>query len=192
MSSKQEITSRLANRLKKERTDKGISLDALSKLSGISCLVLSQIERGESSPTASSLWSLTRALNIDLSTLLDQESKLDHPIHALVRNDQTPVITNNEARCTIRILSDPNEAESAEIYDITFNKKAHLESSAHHKGSVEHLTVLSGNLKVSSGGHVEHLSIGDTIRYAADVEHVIMAEKEARALLIIKNPQRPV
>ena len=69
MNDRAEITTRLADRLKEERAAKGLSLDALAKLSGVSRSMLSQIERGESSPTVASLWNLTRALNIDFSTL---------------------------------------------------------------------------------------------------------------------------
>ena len=72
MKDRAEIAARLAARLKEERALKGLSLDALSKLSGVSRSMLSQIERGESSPTVAILWNLTRALNIDFSTLLEQ------------------------------------------------------------------------------------------------------------------------
>ena len=79
MPDKAEVTTRLANRLKEERSAKGLSLDALAKLSGVSRSMLSQIERGESSPTVASLWNLTKALNVDFAFLLDQESGADHP-----------------------------------------------------------------------------------------------------------------
>lgn len=70
MKDRAEIAVRLSSRLKEERAAKGLSLDALAKLSGVSRSMLSQIERGESSPTVASLWNLTRALNVDFSTCL--------------------------------------------------------------------------------------------------------------------------
>jgi len=72
-------------------------------------------------------------------------------------------------------------------YDIRFNTGAILESSAHKKGCVEHLTVLEGALRVMSDGEEAAISIGDTVRYAADVEHAIKADHAARALLIVQN-----
>ncbi|MGR3660926.1 MAG: helix-turn-helix domain-containing protein [Paracoccaceae bacterium] len=187
MTDRAEITVRLAARLKEERAAKGLSLDALSKISGVSRSMLSQIERGESSPTVASLWNLTRALNVDFSALLDAEPEPVHPIHEIILSDQIPVIRNRTAGCVIRILSAPDEVGRHEVYDIRFDNGAALESSAHKSGCVEHLTVLEGALKVVSDGEVATLSTGDTARYAADVEHSILAEKAARALLIVQN-----
>ena len=187
MNNRAEITTRLAGRLKEERAAKGLSLDALAKLSGVSRSMLSQIERGESSPTVASLWNLTRALNVDFSTLLDQEAEQQHPIREVVRSDQTPVIRDRVAGCEIRILSAPDEVGGTEVYDIRFDAGAALESAAHKKGCLEHLTVLEGEIRIISDAQEAEVSAGDTIRYAADVEHAIRARKPARALLIVQN-----
>ena len=187
MAAKAEITTRLAVRLKEERTAKGLSLDALAKLSGVSRSMLSQIERGESSPTVASLWNLTRALNVDFAALLDQEAEPVHPIREIMRSDQTPVIRNRAAGCEIRILSAPDEVGGTEVYDIRFAKGASLESTSHKTGCFEHLTVLDGALTVISDGEEAEVLQGDTIRYAADVAHAIRASETARAILIVKN-----
>jgi len=187
MTSRAEITLRLAGRLKKERATKGLSLDALANLSGVSRSMLSQIERGESSPTVASLWNLTRALNVDFSSLLDQDAVPDSKIIEHMRNGQTPTFHNTEAGCVVRILSTAEEAGGTEVYDITFEKSALLESAPHKKGCVEHLTVLTGSLEVTSSGERAQVPTGDTLRYAADVDHSIKALDEARALLIVKN-----
>ena len=187
MNDRAEITTRLADRLKEERAAKGLSLDALAKLSGVSRSMLSQIERGESSPTVASLWNLTRALNIDFSTLLDQEVEPQHPIREILHSDQTPVIRNRAAGCDIRILSAADEVGGTEVYDIRFDKGALLKSAPHKKGCLEHLTVLEGQLEITSDGEKAKASTGDTIRYAGDVEHAIRACKAARVLLIVKN-----
>lgn len=187
MVTKAEITKRLASRLKEERTAKGLSLDALAKLSGVSRSMLSQIERGESSPTVASLWNLTRALNVDFSALLDQETEPVKPIREIVHADQTPVIRDRSSGCVIRILSAPEEVGSTEVYDIRFEAGAALESAAHKKGCIEHLTVLEGGLQVTSDGETALVNSGDTVRYCADVEHAIRAKNPARALLIVQN-----
>ncbi len=187
MTDRFEITDRLASRLKEERAAKGLSLDALAKISGVSRSMLSQIERGESSPTVASLWNLTRALNVDFGALLDQEAEPAHPIREIVHADNVPVIRNRATGCVIRILSASEEVGGHEVYDIRFNKGATLESSAHKRGSIEHLTVLEGKLLVISDGEEASVSNGDTVRYAADVDHAIKAVETARALLIVQN-----
>ncbi|MFK7882135.1 helix-turn-helix domain-containing protein [Roseobacter sp.] len=182
-----EITTRLAARLKDERKGKGLSLDALANLSGVSRSMLSQIERGESSPTVASLWNLTKALNVDFSTLLDEDTKPLHPIREILRADTTPRIQNRAAGCSIRILSSTTDVGDTEVYDIVFDPDAALDSAPHKTGTVEHLTVLEGRLSVTSGDETAEVSLGDTIRYAADLEHSIRAPIAARVLLIVKE-----
>ncbi len=187
MSSKPEIALRLASRLKAERTGKGLSLDALAKLSGVSRSMLSQIERGESSPTVASLWNLTRALNVDFAELIDAQDGQVGPILDVVRAENAPVIYNKTARCLIRILSASDDVGDTEIYDIHFEKGACLDSSAHKSGCVEALTVLEGTLEVTSNDVIESAGVGDTIRYVADKDHAIRAPEKARAILVVKN-----
>jgi len=61
------ILGQLPARLREARRAKGLSLDAVAKLSGVSRSMVSQIERGESSPTIATLWNLTRALQVDFA-----------------------------------------------------------------------------------------------------------------------------
>ena len=181
-----EITTRLSKRLKEARKSRGLSLEALAGLSGVSKSMLSQIERGESSPTVASLWNLTKALNVDFSGLLDGAPNESSPIREVIRADQIPVIMSKGEGCKIRILSAPETVGDTEIYDLEFEPKAILDSNAHRAGCIENLTVFSGTLGVTTDGVSETLSKGDTIRYVADKAHSIQAKnKKSRAVLIV-------
>ena len=64
MNTRSDIHDRLAQSLREARRARGLSLDAVAKLSGVSRSMVSQIERGESSPTVATLWNLTQALQV--------------------------------------------------------------------------------------------------------------------------------
>ena len=104
MASNTDIGERLAARLKETRKERGLSLDAVAKLSGVSRSMLSQIERGESSPTVATLWNLTRALQVDFAGLLDGDASEESPIREVLRADRTPTIVSRGEGCVIRIL----------------------------------------------------------------------------------------
>lgn len=185
-SAKQEISKRLATRLKATRKSKGLSLDALANLSGVSRSMLSQIERGESSPTVASLWNLTQALNVDFSGLLDVGPQERSPIREVIRAGQVPIIQSLGQGCRIRILSAPENVGETEIYDLEFDKGGLLSSEPHCSGCMENLTVISGELLVTTDGVSETVGVGDTLRYVADRPHSIEAAKLAsRAILIV-------
>ena len=91
------ILSLLPTRLKDARRAKGLSLDTVAKLSGVSRSMVSQIERGESSPTISTLWNLTNALQVDFAGLLedDQDNRVE-----VLRSDDVPAINNHGTGCS--------------------------------------------------------------------------------------------
>ena len=184
MENSNAILSLLPARLKDARRAKGLSLDAVAKLSGVSRSMVSQIERGESSPTISTLWNLTKALQVDFAGLLEDglESRIE-----VLRSDAVPTIENHGTGCAIRILSPPEEAGKHEVYDLRFDQNGVLDSLPHAQGAREHLTVIKGKLTVTSGDAVEQLAAGDTARYPADVAHKIKADGPARAFLVVNG-----
>lgn len=181
-----DILNLLPARLKEARLSQGLSLEAVSNLSGVSRSMVSQIERGESSPTIATLWNLTRALQVDFAGLLEEasaESGID-----LVRAGGAPQIDNMGQGCRIRILSPPEEAGQTEIYDLLFEADGTLKSAPHRRGAREQLTVIEGSVQIVSGPNETDMQVGDTARYAADVPHSISAlNGPARAFLVVQD-----
>jgi transcriptional regulator with XRE-family HTH domain len=184
--SSDDILQRLPARLKDARRAQGLSLDAVAKLSGVSRSMVSQIERGESSPTIATLWNLTNALKVDFAGLLDAT-----PHTALIevlRGRDVPTIDNRGTACRLRILSPPEEAGRHEVYEIFLGDGGALISAPHRRGAREHLSVVEGHLRLTSGTGSEDLGPGDTARYAADVAHGIHAvDGPARAFLVVQD-----
>ncbi|MEM8578130.1 MAG: XRE family transcriptional regulator [Pseudomonadota bacterium] len=177
------ILTLLPARLKEARRAQGLSLDAVAKLSGVSRSMVSQIERGESSPTIATLWNLTRALQVDFAGLLDEDAT---PQIALLRAAEVPTIQRGTG-CTVRILSPAEEAGQHEVYELRFEAGGALDSQPHRRGAREHLTVISGAVEVTSGGNTVTALAGDTARYAADVSHRIAAQGPAVAFLVVQD-----
>lgn len=185
MTDQPDITTRLATALREARRSRGLSLDAVARLSGVSRSMVSQIERGESSPTVATLWNLTQALQVDFAGLLDSRGS---PAIELIRAADAPTIDGRGEGVRIRILSPPETVGSHEVYDLTFAHGGCLISDPHSGGCREHLTIIDGALRVTSGEASEVLGPGDTARYPADRPHRIEATSgAARALLIVQN-----
>lgn len=182
MADRSDIHDRLAASLRAARKARGLSLDAAAKLSGVSRSMVSQIERGESSPTVATLWALTQALQLDFAGLLEARPA---PGIDVTRASSAPVIQRGGV--TIRILSAPESVGAHEVYELVFAPGAKLTSDAHSPGCREHLTVLEGHLSVTSGEAADHLAPGDVARYPADRPHEIAADETARAILIVQD-----
>ncbi|MFO1175902.1 MAG: helix-turn-helix domain-containing protein [Paracoccaceae bacterium] len=184
MNPRPDIHVRLAASLKAARKSKGLSLDAVAKLSGVSRSMVSQIERGESSPTVATLWNLTQALQVDFAGLLEGKTA---PGIEVIRAEAAPTIDGRGQGVRIRILSPAEAAGEHEVYELSFAAGGELASDPHSPGCREHLTVLEGAVTVASGEEERRLSTGDTARYFADRPHRIAADGPARAILIVQN-----
>ena len=123
MTIRSDIHDRLAQSLREARRVRGLSLDAVAKLSGVSRSMVSQIERGESSPTVATLWNLTQALQVDFAGLLEGQPR---PGIEVIRAQAAPVIAGRGDGVTIRILSAPEAVGHHEVYELIFAPGAAL------------------------------------------------------------------
>jgi transcriptional regulator with XRE-family HTH domain len=167
------------------RKAQNMTLEQVAKRAGVSKSLLSQIERDQTNPTLATLWRLTKALGANLEDVLRREDQT-RPIEHLATH-ATPVITSADGSVSLRILGPLDLAGQVEWYELTARPGATLKSSAHEPGTVEHLTVLDGELSVDSGGGTRSARAGETLRYRADLDHAIRntGKSEARAMMIM-------
>src|ERR1700754_4898202 len=98
-------THPLATRIAIEGEARGWSLPDLAERSGVSKAMISKIERGEASPTATLLGRLSGAFGQQLSTLL---TLAEQSSDRLLRAEDQPVWTDPETGYVRRRLSPPN------------------------------------------------------------------------------------
>lgn len=174
--------------LQRRRKARGLTLEQLAAISGVSKSMLSQVERGQANPTFAILWSLTRALKIEFADLLEGGSIPDEDdTIEIVTVGHTPEIRSADGSCRLRILSPPGLSGHMEWYDVEIEPKGVLDSRPHSPGTFEHFTALSGSFEIASASSVRSLKTGETARYPADVPHRIAntSSKRAKGLMIV-------
>lgn len=179
--------------LRRARKSRQLTLEQLAERSGVSKSMLSQIERGLVNPTFAVVWSLTQALGIEMSALENGDaSRRERVVGSHEKAYETPVKTSADGKVRLRLLSPHRTILPAEWYDVLFEPGGELTSEPHAKGTYEHLSALSGSLRVTLSGEVFDLEEGDTIRYFADQPHLITNpdDASARALLLIALPRQ--
>ena len=166
-----------------------LSIDELSKRSGVSKSMLSQIEQEKSNPTVATVWKIARALGIALEKLL--ESKQSSNIE-VTRKDDITVVNTEDGLCTTRINSPLHMTDNLELYQISLKPGGELASSPHFLDTEEFLTVLDGSLQIKVGEETKDLYKGDTARYGADLPHSItnVSDEEATGYLVIWFPNQ--
>lgn len=171
------------------RQARGLSLDELSRRAGVSKSMLSQIERNQANPTVAVVWRLANALGVELAELLGVERPAAPAIETVPAH-ATPSLSSPDGLCRLRILGPIDLAGQFEWYELTVQPGGALESAPHEPGSREHLSVLSGHLRVESADARCDLKAHETARYAADAPHAIRntGKGVATALLVVLHP----
>lgn len=97
--------SLIPRRLREERMRRGLTLEQLAALAGVSRAMISKIERGQSSPTAVLLSRLADAMGLSLSALMS-EPRAANP--AIRRLQEQPLWTDPETGYVRSLVSPPS------------------------------------------------------------------------------------
>jgi len=165
------LSQYVCERIRQLRKRRSWTLQQLASTSGVSRSMLSQVERGSANPTLSVAFRIAQAFGISLADLVDgatAEQGMD-----VIRKTEEQFVFRDDDNCKIRTLSPLNLEKDVEFYEVTLHPQGRLESAAHFQGTREFLTVQSGSIEVQSGGVSVVLKKGDSVQYAADVDHSI-------------------
>jgi len=178
--------AQIGKRVKLRREAAGLTLDQLSRMSGVSKAMLSQVERSRANPTVVVLLKIAAGLGCTLDDIVGPAGGTPH-IH-VVRADDDHSVYVRSSDCTIRTLSPLSAERSVEFYELTLAPKGMLRSEPHFHRTEEFLTVVSGKVKVVSSDQVVTLRRGDSAHYRADVKHSIenVSASPARLYLVVK------
>ena len=165
------LSQYVCERIRQLRKRHSWTLQQLASTSGVSRSMLSQVERGSANPTLSVAFRIAQAFGISLADLVDgatAEQGMD-----VIRKTEEQFVFRDDDNCKIRTLSPLNLEKDVEFYEVTLHPQGRLESAAHFQGTREFLTVQSGSIEVQSGEVSVVLKKGDSVQYAADVDHSI-------------------
>ena len=154
--------------LRRLRTRRGLSLERLAQISGVSRAMLGQIELGQSAPTINVLWKIARALEVTFSALISARSQSG----ALVlRAAEAKILTSKDRTFTSRALFPFDEPRRVEFYELRLAAGSVEEADAHPPGTSENLVVTAGSLEIDVAGDTHRLEPGDSILFEADTPH---------------------
>jgi len=157
-------------RVRALREGAGLSLRDLAERSGVSAPMLSQVERGETSPTLAVAARIAAGLELSLSQLL----RLDEAGHVVVVRrgegrkrrrsghrveELTPALPGQRADVSRHRL-DPGAATGGPN-----------DPPIHEPGSRETAVVLEGTATLVVDGESHELSAGDSVTFDADLAH---------------------
>lgn len=161
-----KINDGISKNLKQIRKEKGLTLEDLSGISGVSKSMLGEIERGSTNPTILVLWKIADGLKIPLTRLIKEE-ELDYSI---VRNDEMKVISKEVDYCIYSVFP-YYDLHKSEILKLEIAPHSKLSNRGHMNGVDEYIFVVKGNVKLILDSEEFVLKEGDSIRFKGELPH---------------------
>jgi transcriptional regulator with XRE-family HTH domain len=166
------LSGKLGETIARLRKADQLSLGELSDISGVAKSMISQIEKNESNPTVATLSRLSQALGTSVEAMF-ASSPTQSALVQHARVQDIPHITSDDGLCDLRIIGAVETVQFVQVYDFRAQPGGKLISSPHPDGSVENLTLLSGELEVRVELERWTVREGETLRYHADRPHSI-------------------
>jgi transcriptional regulator with XRE-family HTH domain len=168
--SRPDPSTTIGSRIRALREAMGFSLRDLAERSGVSAPMLSQVERGETSPTLAVAVKIAAGLELTLSQLL----RLDEGQHvALSRAGHRRQSRRGGHR--FEELTPPLPGQRADVSLHTLEPGATTggreDPPMHEPGSRETAVVLAGALALVVDGSRHDLGEGDSVTFDADLPH---------------------
>ncbi|MDF2869117.1 MAG: Transcriptional regulator yidN, Cro/CI family [Anaerocolumna sp.] len=162
-----EIKQIIAERMKSIRQSKNLSLDQAAEITETSKAMLSQIERGQSIPTITTLWKISTGYKVPITYFMEEE-KNNYTLTDFMGSE--PVFADNR-KMRLHQLFPYNPAQNIEMLYIEFEPDCIHHSEKHMNGVEEYVFVLSGSLLLSLGQETVPVYEKQAFRFRADVAH---------------------
>jgi len=182
----QSIHKQIAENLKAIRKLRGYSYDQLANVTGVSKGMLSQIEKGETSPTVNTLWKIANGLQVSFSSLVEEKA----PSVSVVRLQEKVALTEGHDLYRVFPYFPYDSAKRFEIYYMELMPQCIHTSDGHYGNVEEYLLVCDGEATLTINGISYTLLKGDSMKFQANQLHTYAnnTNEITRCYLLIYYP----
>ncbi|BDG03897.1 helix-turn-helix domain-containing protein [Anaeromyxobacter oryzae] len=178
-----DLTAVVGANLRRLRMRRGLSLERLSRASGVSRAMLSQIELGQSAPSINVVWKISSALDLPFSALITGRAAGGEV--QVLRASDAKILTSQDRAFSSRALFPFDAPRRVELYELRIAPGTEERAEAHPPGTTENLVVSRGTVEIVVDGERAPLGAGDAILFHADVPHAYRNVSDAEAVLYL-------
>lgn len=176
-----ELRTRIADAIRREREAAGITPAELARRAGVSKATVSQLEAGATNPTVETLWAIGGALGIPFSAFVEPRASAPKLIRA---GDYAGVPSAAAPYVATLVAASPPGARR-DLYVITAEPGESHQAEPHPSGTVEHVIMISGSALVGPASAPVELHPGDYLTYPADELHIFQAHSPHTSAVLL-------
>ena len=165
-----------AQRIKRLRLERGLSIEALSKATGCATEYLQWVEDEQVEAPVAFLIQVAKALKLDSSALFRSDVSPDQRLKDAAKRTE---------HYLYKTLTPPESDKHLMAFSVTIPPKtAHKGVAYRHEGE-EFDYVLSGTLELTVGDEKRTLKQGESLRFNSNMDHHLSNPGESQAELLV-------
>lgn len=174
----------IGDKIRETRKSQNLTLQDVSRMSGLTTSLLSQIENSKANPSINTLMTIAKILNTPLGNLFDTSDD-GAPENPVIRKNERPVAKT--ANGIVYYLLTPHlEEKTIEVLYSEFEPGGDTGTMLTHAG-MECGIVLEGKLEVQVEDSIYILNAGDTININSSRPHRIRNAADSKTTTIWIN-----
>lgn len=178
-----DINEVIAENLRKIREQQNLSLSQLAERTGLSKVMLAQVEKGGANPTINNIWKITAALGVPYTALLDSAGSTAK----VLKSGELPIQSSADGHYRLTCYYPSSAERNFEWFRMELDGGAAYTSIGHRERALEYIVVLSGALRLDICGESHELLAGDSISFQASAEHSYRNDTDAPVSAFIIN-----
>jgi transcriptional regulator with XRE-family HTH domain len=200
----QDLAGDIGRRLARHRGHRGMRVAELAREVGVTPSLISQIERGQSRPSVSTLFALAQALDVPVDAFF-REPPADGPAAADADPQRRPAghergqgegryVVRRGSRAAIDIEGGvrwerltPETLSHLDFFELVYGPGAESNPTLYSHPGTEMVLVMTGRLEISVGFETYRLEPGDSMQFPSSVPHKYAnsGAETARAVTVI-------
>ena len=162
-----DLGKNIAANLKALRTERGLTLGELSRLSGISKAMLSDMEKGGSNPTINTIWKLANGLNVPYTKLMDgTEGEA-----TVVRRSEPEAQAGESSHYRVYCYFRSTPTRNFELFYVELDPRSTNASIGHSGRAQEYIYIIRGELSLRTEAGAYTLGAGDALMFDSTLDH---------------------
>lgn len=162
------VNAAVSRRLKELRKQQELTLDEMSRRSGVSKGMLVEIEKGDANPSIAILCKAAAVFGVSVADIVNVSEV--SPFH-IVHPEEMSSLWNGPAGGSAVLLAGANGPETIELWKWNMKAGEHYVSHGHPNRTTELLYVETGELTLTLGEEVIHIPRGCSIVAQTDRYH---------------------
>jgi transcriptional regulator with XRE-family HTH domain len=178
-----ELGKIIATNLNKLRTERNLTLGQLSKISGISKAMLSEMEKGGSNPTINTIWKIANGLNVPYTKLMEEIEQEA----TIVRKSEPVMQTDESAHYRVYCYFRNTPVRNFELFYVELDPQSLNASIGHSQKAQEYIFIIQGELALHTETGDYTLNTGDSLVFDSSIGHTYMNHQKTMLTFMVIN-----